>query len=93
MYTASLWSNCSGPSWVSARIQGFLGDRPHWAIMAPSLWDTTGRPFVHFLHFISQTSVGKGYLCLAFSPLLLTYVGDVEVQLILQPAWLTPVDW
>jgi hypothetical protein len=28
MYSASVWSLCSGPAWVSARIQDSLGERP-----------------------------------------------------------------
>ncbi len=49
MYSASVWSFSSGPSWVSARIQDSLTERPQWAIMAPSLMVAPGRPFVHLL--------------------------------------------
>jgi hypothetical protein len=38
---------CSGPAWVSARIRGSLAERPHRAILAPSLLVAPGRPFVH----------------------------------------------
>jgi len=46
---SGLWSGaiCSGPSWVSARIRGWLAERPRRAIMAPSLLVAPGRPFVH----------------------------------------------
>src|SRR5689334_10530721 len=50
MYSASVWSFSSGPSWVSARIQDSLAARPLWAIMAPSLVVAPGRLFVHLLH-------------------------------------------
>ena len=50
MYSASWWSLCSGPAWVSARIQDSLAERPRWAKMAPSLVVAPGRPFVHLLH-------------------------------------------
>src|SRR3712207_2500448 len=49
MYSASVWSFSSGPSWESARIQDSLAERPLWAIMAPSLVVAPGRPFVHLL--------------------------------------------
>jgi hypothetical protein len=49
MYSASVWSLCSGPSWESARIQDSLGERPLQAIMAPSLVVAPGRLFVHLL--------------------------------------------
>ena len=50
MYSASGWSLSSGPSWVSARIQDSLPERPLWAKMAPSLVVAPGRPFVHLFH-------------------------------------------
>ena len=49
MYQTSWWSLCSGPSWVSARIQDSLPERPLRAKMAPSLVVAPGRPFVHLL--------------------------------------------
>jgi hypothetical protein len=49
---------CSGPSWVSARIRGSLGERPQRAKLAPSLLVAPGRPFIHLFIFVSQTSAG-----------------------------------
>src|SRR4029453_16788421 len=59
MYSASEVERlCSGPRWVSARIQGLLPERPHEVIMAPSLWVAPGRPFVHLLIPSRRPSVG-----------------------------------
>src|SRR6476620_2101026 len=54
MYQALVWSLSSGPSWISARIQDSLAERPLWAIMAPSLVVAPGRPFVHLLFHLAD---------------------------------------
>jgi hypothetical protein len=38
MYSASKWSICSGPSWVSARIRDLLPERPQGPKWHPVSW-------------------------------------------------------
>jgi hypothetical protein len=42
-------SSCSGPRWVSARIQGSLAERLLRAKTLPNLQVAPGRPFVHLV--------------------------------------------
>ena len=49
VYDLSVERFCSGPLWISAHVLGWLPDRPLMAIMAHSLLNVTGRPFVHLL--------------------------------------------
>src|SRR4030095_15822148 len=50
MYSASEVERLrSAPRWVSARIQGWLAEKPRGVILAPSLLVAPGRPFVHLL--------------------------------------------
>ncbi len=51
--------NASGPTWVSARIQDSLSERPHRAHHGTQSVGCAGQTVRPSLHSISQTSAGK----------------------------------
>ena len=49
-----------GHSWISARVRSSLADRPRTGHLGHQCSHAPGRPILHLVVILSQTSAGKG---------------------------------